>query len=244
MARRRPPGPTAAVAAGPIGMRAGGSHAPGEPDVGAVLTFPSWRELVRRFPSLIVGIALISLGTTLSVRARLGLAPWDVFHQGVSKRTGISLGWVIVIVGFVVLLAWIPLRQRIGIGTIVNTVLVGTLVKVFLPHVGAPDQLAIRVPMLLGSIAAFGIGGGLYIGAALGPGPRDGVMTALTARGHRLWVVRTALELSVFFIGWLLGGSVGIGSALIAFSLGPVVHWAIRRFHLPVATASTEVLGE
>jgi uncharacterized membrane protein YczE len=123
-------------------------------------------------------------------------------------------------------------------------VLVGTLVKVFLPHVGAPDLMVARIGMLLASIAAFGIGGGLYIGAALGPGPRDGLMTAITARGHRLWVVRTVLELSVFFVGWLLGGNVGVGSALIAFSLGPVVHWAIRRFHLPVPATSTEVLGE
>jgi uncharacterized membrane protein YczE len=216
----------------------------GQPDVSAVLVFPSAGQLARRFPPLLVGIALISLGTCLSVRAHLGLAPWDVFHQGISKRSGISLGWIIVIVGFVVLLAWIPLHQRLGIGTIVNTVLVGTLVKVFLPHMGAPDLMAARIAMLLASVAAFGLGGGLYIGAALGPGPRDGLMTAITARGHRLWVVRTMLELSVFGVGWLLGGNVGAGTALIAFSLGPVVHFAVRRFHLPVPARSAEVLGE
>jgi uncharacterized membrane protein YczE len=222
----------------------GTERRPTEPDVSAVLMFPSARELVRRFPPLLVGIALISLGTCLSVRAHLGLAPWDVFHQGISKRTGMSLGWVIVIVGFVVLLAWVPLHQHLGIGTIVNTVLVGTLVKVFLPHIGAPDLMAVRIVMLLGSVIAFGIGGGLYIGTALGPGPRDGLMTAITARGHRLWVVRTMLELSVFGVGWLLVGNVGVGTALIAFSLGPVVHFAVRRFHLPVPAGSDEVLGE
>jgi uncharacterized membrane protein YczE len=218
----------------------------GQPDVGAVLVFPSGRELARRLPSLLVGIALISLGTTLSVRAHLGLAPWDVFHQGVSKLTGISLGWIIVLVGAVVLLAWIPLRQRLGVGTIINTALVGTLVKVFLPHVGAPDLIVVRSLMLLGAIASFGIGGGLYIGAALGPGPRDGLMTAITARGHRLWVVRTVLELSVFVVGWALGGNVGVGTALIAFSLGPSVHYALRRFHLPLPVPASvdEVLGE
>ena len=216
----------------------------GDPDVSAVLMFPSARELVRRVPPLLVGIALISLGTCLSVRAHLGLAPWDVFHQGISKRTGVSLGWVIVIVGFVVLLVWIPLHQRLGIGTIVNTVLVGALVRVFLPHLGAPDLMVARIAMLLGAVGAFGVGGGLYIGAALGPGPRDGLMTAITARGHRLWVVRTILELSVFAVGWMLGGNVGAGTALIAFSLGPVVHFAVRRFHLPVPARSTEVLGE
>jgi uncharacterized membrane protein YczE len=167
-----------------------------------------------------------------------------VFHQGISKRTGISLGWVIVYVGAVVLLAWIPLRQRLGIGTIVNTVLVGTLTKVFLTWLGTPHLMVVRVPMLLGAIVAFGVGGGLYIGAALGPGPRDGLMTAITARGHRLWVVRTVMELSVLVAGWLLGGNVGFGTALIAFSLGPVTHYAIRRFHLPVPADSAEVLGE
>jgi uncharacterized membrane protein YczE len=215
-----------------------------QPDVSAVLLFPSRRELLRRFPPLLVGIALISLGISLSVRAHLGLAPWDVFHQGVSKRTGISLGWVIVGVGVVVLVAWVPLHQRFGIGTIVNTVLVGALVKLFLPLIGTPDQLWVRIAMLFGAIAAFGVGGGLYIGAALGPGPRDGIMTAITARGHRLWVVRTVLELSVLVVGWVLGGNVGVGTALIAFSLGPTTHWAISRFHLPVPTSSAEVLGE
>jgi uncharacterized membrane protein YczE len=215
-----------------------------EPDVSAVLMFPSPRELMRRLPPLLLGIALISVGTSLSVRAHLGVAPWDVFHQGVSKHTGLSLGWVIVVVGFVVLLAWIPLRQRLGIGTIINTVLVGTLVKVFLPHVGAPDQMVLRIPMLLGAIVAFGVGGGLYIGTALGPGPRDGLMTAITARGHRLWIVRTVLELSALASGWLLGGNVGVGTALIAFSLGPTTHFAIRRFHLPVPARPGEVLGE
>jgi uncharacterized membrane protein YczE len=214
------------------------------PDVGAVLLFPSGRELVRRLPSLLLGIALISLGTSLSVRARLGLSPWDVFHQGLSKHTGISLGWIIVIVGALVLLAWIPLRQRLGVGTVINTVLVGTLVKLFLPHVGAPDLIVVRVVMLLGAIASFGFGGGLYIGAALGPGPRDGLMTAITARGHRLWVVRTVLELSVFVAGWALGGNVGFGTALIAFSLGPTVHFALNRFHMGVPRPADEVLGE
>jgi Predicted membrane protein len=215
-----------------------------EPDVGAVLVFPSRRELVRRFPPLLAGIALISLGISVSVRAHLGLAPWDVFHQGVSKRTGISLGWVIVGVGAVVLLTWFPLRQRFGIGTIVNAVLVGTLVKVSLPYIGAPDLMVARIAMLLGAIAAFGIGGGLYIGAGLGPGPRDGIMTAITARGHRLWVVRTVLELSVLVVGWLLGGNIGVGTPLIALSLGPVTHFAIHRFHLPVPATSVEVMGE
>jgi uncharacterized membrane protein YczE len=206
--------------------------------------FPSRREFLRRFPPTLIGIALISLGISLSVRADLGLAPWDVFHQGISERTGVSLGWVIVGVGAVVLIAWIPLRQRVGIGTIVNTLLVGTLIKVFMPLIPETDLLVPRSAMLVGSVIAFGVGGGLYIGAALGPGPRDGLMTAITARGHRLWIVRTVMEVSVLVAGWLLGGSVGVGTALIAFSLGPVTHYALRRFHVPVPSGSVEVLGE
>ena len=216
----------------------------GEPDVAAVIMFPSRRQLVRRLPPTLLGIALISVGITLSVRAHVGLAPWDVFHQGLSKRTGISLGWIIVLVGFVVLLAWIPLHQRLGPGTVINTVLVGTLTKLFLPLVGIPDLMVVRIPMFVGALVAMGLGGGLYIGSALGPGPRDGLMTAITARGHRLWVVRTVIELSVLVVGWLLGGGVGVGTAVLAFSLGPATHFAIRRFHLPVAPTSLEVLGE
>jgi uncharacterized membrane protein YczE len=167
-----------------------------------------------------------------------------VFHQGVSKHTGVSLGWVIVGVGFVVLLAWIPLHQKLGIGTIINTVLIGALVKVFLPITGSPDAMPARIAMFVAALAALGLGGGLYIGAALGPGPRDGLMTAITARGHRLWVVRTIMELSVLLVGWALGGNVGVGTAIIAFTIGPITHFTIRRFHLPVPPTSLEVLGE
>jgi uncharacterized membrane protein YczE len=215
-----------------------------EPDVSAVLMFPSWRELGRRVPPLLTGIALVSLGISLSVRAHLGISPWDVFHQGVANHTGVSLGWVIVGVGLVVLLAWIPLHQKLGIGTIINTVLIGALVKVFLPVVGTPHPMAARIAMFAAALAALGLGGGLYIGAALGPGPRDGLMTALTGRGHRLWVVRTVMELSVLAAGWILGGNVGVGTAIIAFSIGPITHFAIRRFHLPVPPSDASVMGE
>lgn len=215
-----------------------------EPDVSAVLLFPSWRELARRGPPLLVGIALVSLGISLSVRAHLGISPWDVFHQGVSKHTGLSLGWVIVGVGVIVLLVWMPLHQKLGVGTVINTVAIGVLVKVFLPLIGAPHAMSARIAMFVAALAALGLGGGLYIGAALGPGPRDGLMTAITARGHRLWVVRTVMELSVLVVGWILGGNVGAGTAIIAFTIGPITHFTIRRFHLPVPPSSVEVLGE
>jgi uncharacterized membrane protein YczE len=209
-----------------------------------VLLFPSGRELRRRLPPLVIGLFVIGFSIALSVRARLGLAPWDVFHQGVAEATGLSFGLVVVLVGLVVLLAWIPLRQRLGIGTIMNALSIGFIANLGLYLMPTQERLVVRVPMLLVALLGFGIGGGLYIGAGLGPGPRDGLMTAITARGHRLWIVRTTLECSVLVVGFALGGDVGVGTVLIALGIGPLTHFALRRFHLPVHTDTPEVLGE
>ena len=211
---------------------------------GEVLLFPGPSELARRLPPLVVGVVAIGVAIGLSVRADLGLAPWDVFHQGLAEATGTSIGAVVIVVGLVVLLAWIPLRQRLGIGTVVNTLSVGLIADLTLATVDEPSALPLRWAFLLVALVVFGLGGGLYIGAGLGPGPRDGLMTAIAARGQRLWVVRTALEVSVLLAGWALGGRVGIGTLLIALSIGPLTHWALRRFHLPVHEDHGEVLGE
>jgi uncharacterized membrane protein YczE len=215
-----------------------------EADYSHVILFPSARELRRRVPPLIGGIVLIGLSIAISIRAELGLAPWDVFHQGVAETTGLSFGLVVVLVGLVVLLAWIPLRQRVGVGTVVNTLSVGFIADFGLWLLPPQERLAIRVPLLLTALVLFGLGGGLYIGSGLGPGPRDGLMTAIAARGHRLWVVRTVLECSVLVAGFVLGGEVGIGTVLIALGIGPLTHAALRRFHLPVHEDASEVLGE
>jgi uncharacterized membrane protein YczE len=209
-----------------------------------VLLFPSWRELRRRLPPTVGGLILIGLGIAVSVQADLGLAPWDVFHQGVADATGLSIGVVVVLVGFVVLLAWIPLRQRLGIGTVLNTLSVGLITDLGLWLIPEQTALAVRIPMLLGALLAFGVGGGLYIGAGLGPGPRDGLMTAITARGFRLWKVRTVIECTALVVGFALGGTVGVGTVLIAFAIGPITHVFLRRFHLPVDDHTDEVLGE
>jgi uncharacterized membrane protein YczE len=208
------------------------------------LLFPSGRELVRRLPPLLCGIVVIGFSIAISIRADLGLAPWDVFHQGLAETTGLSFGLVVVLVGLVVLLAWIPLRQPFGIGTVINTLSIGFIADLglwLLPH---QERLAVRIPLLLGALVLFGIGGGLYIGAGLGPGPRDGLMTALAARGHRLWIVRTLMECSVLVVGFVLGGEVGVGTVVIALGIGPLTHFALRRFHLPVHDEAPEVLGE
>jgi uncharacterized membrane protein YczE len=209
-----------------------------------VLTMPSWRELWRRLPPLIAGLFVLGFAIAVSVRARLGVSPWDVFHQGVAEKTGISFGLVVVLAGLVVLLTWIPLRQRPGIGTFLNTLSVGFIANLGLYLIPEQHLLAVRIPLLLLSLVMFGVGGGLYIGSGLGPGPRDGLMTAITARGHRLWVVRTCLECSVLVVGFLLGGHVGVGTVLLALGIGPATHAGLRRFHLPVHDDTPEVLGE
>ena len=215
-----------------------------EANYSQVILFPSRRELQRRLPPLVAGLVAIGLSIALSIRAELGLAPWDVFHQGVADTTGLSFGLVVVLVGLVVLLAWIPLRQRVGVGTLVNTLSIGFIANFGLWLVPDQDLLAVRIPFLLAALVLFGLGGGLYIGSGLGPGPRDGLMTAIAARGHRLWVVRTVLECSVLIAGFALGGDVGVGTLLIALGIGPLTHAALRRFHLPVHDDAPEVLGE
>jgi uncharacterized membrane protein YczE len=209
-----------------------------------VLRVPSTRELRRRLPLLVVGIFLLGFSIAASVRAELGLAPWDVFHQGVARAAHISLGLVIVLVGIVVLFAWIPLRQHLGFGTVLNTLSVGFIANLGLAVIPVHRALAVRIPLLIVAILAMGIGTGLYIGAGLGPGPRDGLMTAITARGYRLWAVRTTIELSVLVVGFLLGGAIGVGTVLMAIAVGPITHVALRRFHLGVPSPMPEGVAE
>ncbi len=209
-----------------------------------VVSFPSATELRRRMPPLVAGLFVIGFAISVSVRARLGVSPWDVLHQGLAHVAHLSFGLVVVLVGLVVLLAWIPLHQRLGLGTVVNTLSVGFIANLGIYLIPEQHALATRIPMLLASVVMFGVGGGLYIGSGLGPGPRDGLMTAIAARGHRIWVVRTGLECSALVAGYLLGGHVGVGTVLLAFTIGPVTHAGLRRFHLPVREEAPEVLGE
>ncbi|HEU5031199.1 MAG TPA: hypothetical protein VFV01_40230 [Spirillospora sp.] len=180
--------------------------------------------MARRLVQLYAGLALYGLGIALQVSSRLGNDPWDVFHQGLSRRFGLSIGTWIIIAGAVVMLAWIPLRQRPGLGTISNVLLVGAFADLFLWLLPSPDALAARWTFLLLGVLAGGFATGCYIGAGLGPGPRDGLMTGLAARGHSIRVVRTGIELSVLAVGWLLGGTVGVGTVLYAVAIGPLAH--------------------
>jgi uncharacterized membrane protein YczE len=197
-----------------------------------VVVMPSWRELRRRLPRLLLGIPLLGFGIARTLAARLGVSPYDVLHQGLAERTGLSFGTVVVLLGLLILLAWIPLRQRPGIGTVLNTLSVGFVVDLGLYLLPEPELLAWRVVFLLTGIAVTALGIGLYIGSGLGPGPRDGLMTGIAAKGFAIWKVRTVLELIALVIGWALGGDVGIGTVLFAFSIGPLGHVFLSRLHL------------
>jgi len=187
--------------------------------------------MTRRLVQLFVGLTLYGAAMAMMLRATLGLDPWDVFHQGLATRVGLSFGMLVNLVGAVVLLLWIPLRQKPGIGTVANIFTIGTAVDLTLLVLPEADGLPARVALLLGGIVLNGIAGAMYIGAGLGPGPRDGLMTGLVKRtGWSIRLVRTGIELSVLAIGWLLGGTVGVGTVLYAFAIGPIVQAFLPSF--------------
>jgi uncharacterized membrane protein YczE len=200
-----------------------------------MLPFPPADELRRRVPRLLGGLVLFGVGIALMVQADLGLAPWDVLHQGVSERSGIAIGTVTILTGAVVLLLWIPIREHPGLGTLLNVLVIGLVVDATLAVVDAPTELWQRIAFLVVGIYVFGPGSGFYIGAGLGPGPRDGLMTGLARRGRSVRVVRTGIELAALAIGAALGGSVGIGTVAFALTVGPNVHWHLDRMTMPEA---------
>ena len=188
------------------------------------LPMPLRHRAVRRLVQLQLGLVLYGTSMALMVQARLGLDPWDVLHQGIARRTGLRFGWVVIAVGALVLLLWVPLRQRPGIGTVSNVVVIGLAVDAALALLPTPHAAAARWAFLAVGVLGNGLATGLYIGARLGPGPRDGLMTGLAARGHSIRVVRTAIEVSVLAAGWLLGGTVGWATLIYAVTIGPLAH--------------------
>jgi uncharacterized membrane protein YczE len=186
--------------------------------------------MTERMLRLFAGLIAFGLSVALMVRARLGLDPWDVLHQGIAGKTGVRIGWVVIGVSIMVLVLWIPLHQRPGIGTVCNAFMVGLALNAFLSILPSTDLLAVRALLLVVGIVANGAATGLYIGAGLGPGPRDGLMTGLALRGYSIRRARTFIELSVLAIGWLLGGTVGVGTVLYAISIGPLAHFFIPLF--------------
>jgi uncharacterized membrane protein YczE len=187
---------------------------------------PLRHRLVRRLIQLHIGLILYGASAALMVEARLGLDPWDVLHQGLSRLTGLSIGTMVIVVGVLVMLLWIPLRQRPGIGTVANAIVIGLAVDATLAVLPTPEWLSVRWAFLVGGIVLNGVATGMYIGARLGPGPRDGLMTGFAARHPRFSIrlVRTAIEVTVLVAGWLLGGTVGWATLLYAVSIGPLAH--------------------
>jgi uncharacterized membrane protein YczE len=200
-------------------------------DVLLLASVPATRRPTR-VALLVGGLTLYGISDGLLVLAGLGLDPWDVLHQGLSRTFGLQVGTWAIIVGAVVLLGWLPLRQRVGLGTVCNVAVIGLVINATMAIVPAPHTLIVQIGTLVGAVVLNGIATGAYIGAGLGPGPRDGLSTGIAARGVSLRVVRTVVEVSVLALGWLLGGSVGVGTVVYALAIGPITHVTIPAMRL------------
>lgn len=204
-------------------------------DIGPLAQLRAGRLGVR-LPLLLVGLFLYGASMAMVLRATLGVIPWDVLHVGVSLHVPLSFGLIVVCVSLLVLIPWIPLRQKPGLGTIANALLIGPSADLVLRLVDEPEHLAWRVALLVGGIVLNGIATGMYIGSQFGPGPRDGLMTGLSrVTGRPLRLVRTAIEVTVVAAGWLLGGVVGLGTVLYALAIGP-----LAQLFLPIFTVDLD----
>lgn len=192
-------------------------------------------RLTRRLVQLFLGLALYGTSIAMMLRSVLGLNPWDVLHDGLAERTGLSFGTVVIVVGAGLLVLWVPLRQWPGLGTVANAVVVGLVADAALAVLAEPDAMVARIGLLVGGIVLNGLATAMYIGSQLGPGPRDGLMTGLSRRtGLSIRLVRVGLELTVLAIGWLLGGVVGIGTVAYALAIGPLVQLFLAWLIVPV----------
>ncbi|MDQ6715620.1 MAG: hypothetical protein M3Z83_05885 [Actinomycetota bacterium] len=198
-------------------------------------------RLPRRLTQLVAGLTLYGASMAMMIRSQLGLDPWDVLHYGLAHRLPLTFGQVTMVVGALVLLLWLPLRQWPGVGTLANVFVIGLAADAALALLPAPGDLLARWALLLAGIVLNGLAGGLYIGSQLGPGPRDGLMTGIARRtGWSLRLVRTGIEVTVLSVGWLLGGVVGLGTVAYALLIGPLVQYFLPR----VAVRLDEPLGD
>jgi uncharacterized membrane protein YczE len=194
----------------------------------------------RRFAQLILGLVLYGITLGVLIRSGLGNAPWDVLHQGLSRHLPLSIGTLIIIVSLIVLLLWIPIREVPGLGTVCNAFLIGLAADATLSVLHQPDSLTLRIAMVVLGVAGNAVATAYYIGAQLGPGPRDGLMTGLHRRtGLPIGRVRTALEVSVVIVGFALGGTLGVGTLAYALCIGPLVQRLLPYAIVPVATRSS-----
>ena len=196
----------------------------------------------RRLGQLYAGLVLYGFSDGLLLLGGLGVDPWDVFHQGLSRELGLGVGTWSIIVGALVLAFWLPLRQRPGLGTLSNVVVIGLVINATLATIPAPHDLSLRVAAMVTGVVLNGIATGAYIGAGLGPGPRDGLMTGFAARGYSIRTVRTSMEFTVLAAGWLLGGTVGVGTVAYALGIGPLAHIFIPLLRVKVNDRPDTVL--
>ena len=210
-------------------------------DLGPIAQLRAGR-LSRRLPQLYVGLVLYGVSLALMYRGDLGLAPWDVLHSGLIRHLPITIGQAVVLMSFVVLLLWIPLRETPGLGTISNALVVGISADATLAVLAKPDALVLRVVLMVGGVLLCGLASALYIGAQLGRGPRDGLMTGFARRtGRSLRLVRTCLEVAVVVIGVLLGGTIGLGTVLYALAIGPLTQLWLPAFTVELSASSRSV---
>lgn len=199
----------------------------------------------RRGVQLIVGLFAYGFGIALMLRAGIGVAPWDVLAQGIAVQTGLPFGLIVNLVGVLVLLLWIPIRQKPGLGTVMNVLLIGPSAQLGLLLIPQQSAPVLQALVLIGGLVLIALATGLYVGARLGPGPRDGLMTGLHARtGKPIWVVRTGIEITVLVVGFVLGGQVGIGTLAFALLIGPMVNVTLPLLRVPGgATLTPEAIA-
>ncbi|MGH8951097.1 MAG: YczE/YyaS/YitT family protein [Acidimicrobiia bacterium] len=196
------------------------------------LTPVAGERLPRRVTQLVVGLVLFGFGVGLMLQSGLGVPPWDVLHQGLARQFGLTVGVWSIIISVIVLLLWLPLRQAYGMGTLLNAVIIGVVIDltgVFLPEA---ESTVVAWVMLIGGVVLIGIASGLYIGANLGPGPRDGLMTGIAKRGPSIRLTRGVIEITVLVLGWILGGTFGIGTIVFALAIGPLVQYFLPRWDI------------
>lgn len=195
--------------------------------------------LTKRFTNLMAGLVLFGVGIGMMLQSELGVSPWDVLHQGLANRFGLTVGIWSIIISAAVLLVWIPLREAYGVGTILNAVVIGVVMDLSVMTIPTPESLIGRGAMALGGIVLIGYASGLYIGARLGAGPRDGLMTGISRLGPSIRLTRTVIEVSALVIGWLLGGTLGVGTVAFAVLIGPIVQFFLPRLHIDLPCTSS-----
>lgn len=201
--------------------------------------------LFRRIPQLLIGLFCYGFSIAMMIQAGVGVSPWDVLGQGVSLQSGLPFGLVTNLVGLAVLLLWIPIRQKPGVGTVLNVLLVGPSAEVGLAVIPVPTELFAQILLFTGGLVLLAVATGLYLGARMGPGPRDGLMTGIHRRwGWRIWKVRTVIEVTVLSIGWVLGGDVGLGTVAFALLIGPMVNLTIPLFRIPESRGKPQWGGD